>query len=132
MALSEKLSEQTGIPSDKLLEDFGKHMFGRLCSLYPDFFCGTGSAFDFLSHLEEHIHTEIRKIYPDCELAAFVPCQPDPQTLLLTYTSPRPFAAMALGLIKGCCCHFQEPIAITQEDLSTERVTRFRFTLKHF
>ena len=130
LQLVDKLSEKTGIPLEKLIHDFGDHLFERLSLNYPEFVEGSTTAFDFLCKIEDHIHTEIRKIYPDSEMATFDTCQPDRHSLVMTYTSPRPFAALALGLLRGCARHFGENISIEWEDLSTDDVSQFRFTLK--
>ncbi len=128
--LVDKLSEKTGIDIEDLMIGFGSHLFERLHSHYSSFFEGSATTFDFLGKLQDHIHSEVHKIYPDSELATFDAHQPDPETMCMVYTSPRPFGALALGLMKGCSRHFGEDIAISQEDFSTERVNQFRYTLK--
>lgn len=127
--LVDKLSEKTAIPVEELMNSFGNYLFERLSLRYPNFFEGSASAFDFLSAIEDHIHTEVRKIYPESELATFDTVRPDAETLLLTYSSQRPFGALALGLVQGCCRHFNENIDIVQEDQSTDSVNQFLFTL---
>lgn len=129
LQLVDKLSEKTGIRVEELMNSFGNYLFERLSARYPDFFEGSATAFDFLSSIEDHIHTEVRKIYPASELATFNTVRPDSETLLMTYSSQRPFGALALGLIQGCFRHFDENIDIVQEDLSTDSVNQFLFTL---
>ena len=87
LQLVDKLNEKTGIPWEKLMHDFGDHLFERLSLNYPEFLEGSTTAFDFLCKIEDHIHTEIRKIYPDSEMATFDTCQPDRHSLVMTYTS---------------------------------------------
>jgi hypothetical protein len=130
LQLVDKLSEKTGIDIDDLLIAFGNQLFEQLYANYSGFFEGSTTTFDFLGKLQNCIHSEVHKIYPDSELATFETHQPDPQTLQMTYTSLRPFGKLALGLIQGCCRHFGEEITITLEDLSTQRMNQFRFTLR--
>ena len=86
--------------------------------------------FDFLSQIEEHVHTEVRKLYPDAELPVFETVRLDEDTLEMTYRSGRPFADLALGLIQGCADHYGEDVAVDQEDMSAEGRTHVRFTLR--
>jgi hypothetical protein len=128
--LVDKLSEKTDIQVEDLMNSFGNYLFERLSLRYPEFLEGSTNAFEFLSRIEDHIHTEVRKIYPESELATFNTHQTDSNTLLMTYTSQRPFGALALGLLQGCCRHFGEPIEIFAEDMSKEDVNKVLFTLK--
>lgn len=129
LQLVDKLSEKTGTGVEELMRSFGSYLFERLSLRYPDFLKGSATAFDFLSRIEEHIHTEVRKLYPASELATFDTVKPDSDTLLMTYSSQRPFGALALGLMQGCCRHFGENIDIVQQDLSTGGVNQILFTL---
>ena len=128
--LVDKLSEKTDIEVEDLLTSFGNYLFERLSVRYPEFLEGSGNAFEFLSRIQDHIHTEVRKIYPESELATFDTRQPDPDTMLMTYTSQRPFGSLALGLLQGCSQHFGENIAISAEDISATDESKILFTLK--
>ena len=130
IALIVQLSEKTGIPGAGLVQTFGTYLFGRFVELYPAFFDGVLGTFDFLSRIEEHVHVEVRKLYPDAELPTFETSRPDPDTLEMTYRSRRPFADLALGLIRGCADHYNEDIAIEQCELSEDGRTHVRFTLR--
>ncbi len=125
-----QLSEQTGTPIPELLKSFGKHLFTRFVAGYPHFFKADDTTFKFLSRLEDTIHVEVKKLYPDAELPSFV-YEKSPGQLVMTYTSSRPFADLAEGLIRGCMAHFQEEIELAREDAgSTPETTCVRFTLR--
>jgi len=130
LALVAQLSGRTNTPSADLVQTFGTYLFGRFYDLYPAFFVGVDCTFDFLSQIEEHVHAEVRKLYPDAELPKFDIDRPDADTLEMTYRSRRPFADLALGLIRGCAAHYEEHLAIEQFDLSEEGRTHVRFTLR--
>ena len=130
IALVELLSEKTDIPSADLIEAFGTYLFGRFFEQHPAFFEGMHCTFDFLSQIEGHVHQEVRKLYPDAELPTFETNRPDADTLEMTYRSRRPFADLALGLIRGCAGHYDENLAIEQVDLSKDGRTHVRFTLR--
>ncbi len=113
----------------ELVQTFGRYLFGRFHSAHPAFFDGLTSAFDFLGKVEDYIHVEVRKLYPDAELPALECEAPDPNTLRMTYRSKRPFSALAEGLIRGCVEHYKETIDIKVEDLSDGAGTAARFVL---
>ena len=129
LALVTQLSEKTGAPVPDLVTAFGRYLFGRFVELYPAFFEGVDGAFSFLDRIEEHVHVEVRKLYPDAELPTFATSRPNDDTMVMVYQSTRPFADLARGLIEGCIAHYGEPVDVHMEDLSDEGRTHVRFTL---
>lgn len=129
LQLVSRLSKETGIPTADLVRTFGVHLFGRFHSLFPKYFEGVGSSFEFLQRVDHYIHVEVAKLYPDAELPSFECDTSEPGCLRLTYRSSRPFAAMAEGLIRGCIAHYGEAIDVAMEDLSGGQGTAARFVL---
>ena len=127
------LSEMSDIPVPELVRNFGKHLFGCLSAAYPQFLDGVDSPFQFLQTIEDHIHVEVRKLYPDAELPRFECEFPKPEQMAMIYHSKRPFADLAQGLIEGCFAHFGEEIALEREDFSPKSgyTTRFLLTREH-
>jgi len=123
------LSEESGVDVVPLVKVFGEHLFGRFVDLYPEFFEDRNSCFSFLDLIENHVHVEVKKLYPDAELPTFATVQPEPNKLEMTYQSTRPLAPVAEGLIRGCIAHFKENITVTVEDLSGDN-THARFTME--
>jgi hypothetical protein len=123
------LSKETGIGTADLMRFFGEYMFGRFFVLYPKYFDGINSSFSFLEKIEDYIHVEVRKLYPEAELPTFACDEPQPGSLRLTYRSTRPFAPLAEGLIRGCLAHFGEAADIEIEDLSAGAGTAARFLI---
>ena len=128
IALVVTLSGETGIPVPDLVHAFGKHMFGRFAALFPRFFTGINGSFQFLSGIENVIHAEVRKLYPDAELPSF-DVEASPGKLVMTYISTHPFADLAHGLIEGCVAHFGENITITRDSVEGIPGAQARFTL---
>jgi hypothetical protein len=124
-----QLSTVTGVAAPDLLRTFGEQLFQRFVALYPQFFAGVPSAFAFLARIEDHIHVEVRKLYPEAELPTFTYDASTPGRLTLVYRSTRPFAAFAEGLIRGCITHFGAPITLHAEDRSDGRQTCVCFVL---
>ncbi len=129
LSLVTTLGRLTGMPVPDLVRSFGHHLFGRLIAAYPMFLAGVPNAFDFLKRIEDQIHREVLKLYPDAELPRFEWRQPDPGTLVLLYRSRRPFADLAEGLLRGTAEHFGEKFDVTREDLPGGGETQVRFTL---
>jgi hypothetical protein len=123
------LSRETGIAAPDLIRTFGEHLFKRFHHMFPNYFEGVPSAFDFLRRVNDYVHIEVRKLYPEAELPTFTCETPRPDQLSITYRSTRPFAALAEGLIRGCTAYYGEPIEIGVEDLSKGAGTMARFLL---
>lgn len=124
-----KLHEQTGIGVSDLVRTFGEYMFGQLVEMYPQFVDSNPTSFDFLQKVDNYIHVEVRKLYPDAELPGFEYETPDARTLRMNYRSSRPFADLAEGLIAGCIHYYGEKINVTREDLSDSAGKGACFTL---
>lgn len=129
VALVVALSKKTEIPIPTLLQVFGEHLFGRFHALFPAFFDGADSAIEFLPLVDGYIHGEVRKLYPDAELPKFDCDTSEPGKLVLDYSSKRPLADFAKGLILGCIKHFGEEIELDHEDRSDGKGTDARFIL---
>jgi hypothetical protein len=123
------LSKETGISPAELVRSFGTHLFGRFHTMFPKYFEGVTSSFEFLQRIDHYIHIEVGKLYPDAELPSFDCDTSQPGCLRLTYRSSRPFAALAEGLIRGCVAHYGEAVDIAMEDLSDGTGTGARFVL---
>ena len=104
------LSNETGVAVEVLLKTFGTFLFGRLIAMYPQFVDSAEDAFTCLKSVEGTIHVEVRKLYPDAELPSFEWQQPQPGEMVMEYSSARPFALVAEGLIQGCIEHFEQDI----------------------
>ncbi len=130
IALLTKLSEETKTPAPDLLKAFGHYLFGRFVQGYPQVFEGLDDAIQVLSQLDEIIHPEVRKLYPDAELPTFENHLLEPRGLEMVYRSPRPFGDLAEGLVHGCIEHFGNSLHVTREDSSTEDESVIRFLVE--
>ena len=110
-----RLSEMTGVPVADLLNAFGRHLFSHFVSSFPEFFEGIGSALEFLPRVEEYIHLEVRKLYPDAELPSFTCTAPQPGTLVMIYCSTTNIPDLAEGLMQACIEHFGDALVVTRE-----------------
>lgn len=130
ISLVSLLSTKTGAPVPALLKLYGEHLFGRFEVKYPRFFDQVSNAFDFLARVENHIHKEVIKLYPDAELPSFTIETHSPSYFCMVYSSSRPFGDLCEGLIVGCLKHFGETAEIIREDLQDAPLTRVRFNIR--
>ena len=114
-----------------LLKFYGEHLFGRFVILYPQFFeNGRRTAFDFLEGVEDYIHVEVRKLYPNDQLPRFDVSRPDPGSMVMIYHSTRHLEDVAEGLIEGCLKHYGEACGIVREPDAELGGVRFTLTEK--
>ncbi|WP_310618741.1 heme NO-binding domain-containing protein [Flexibacterium corallicola] len=123
------LSEKTNIPVADLVEVFGRHLFSRFVIRYPEFFDSVDDIFVFLMGIEDHIHREVRKLYPHAELPTFSYQRPEPNKLIMDYSSTRPFSHLALGLIRGASAHFGTDIELQMVSPAESEGRKATFTL---
>lgn len=101
-----------GIPQPDLMRNFGRELFIRLYQSHPDFFeDAIPDAPAFLARVQNHIHDEVVKLYPESRPPELRVSEGE-DCLRVTYDSHRPFALVALGLLEGCFEHFGQSIKI--------------------
>ena len=127
--LVSELSKITEIPVPELLRGYGEYLFPRLLSGHPNLLDGMHSSFDLLQSLNNLIHREVVKLYPDAELPRFDVVERSAERLTLVYESRRPFADLAEGLIRACGHHFGQNLNVARENLPADGPIRVRFTL---
>ncbi|MGB3962655.1 MAG: heme NO-binding domain-containing protein [Sulfurimonas sp.] len=112
VALVTALSQESGVGVSELIESYGKHLFGLLISIYPhvDRF---SSAFDIIAHVDNIIHPEVKKLYPDADLPSFTIKEQTPERILLQYLSNKGLQDLAKGLMIGAGEYYKEDISVT-------------------
>jgi hypothetical protein len=115
LALIVALSKSTNVAINTLLETYATHLFSRLISLYPHANRFT-SAFDMISQVDNVIHPEVKKLYPDADLPSFYVKEHSDNKMVLQYMSNKPLHYFAKGLMMGAAKHFGETINVTIYD----------------
>ena len=131
VAMAITLSEKTDLPVEALVEAFGNYLFGRFFELFPVFF-NHESSFAFLDTIHDVVHVEVLKLYPDATLPDFTSeIRDDGKTLHFEYNSPRHFADLAVGLMKGAFAHWDETVEMERQDevIDGHQVTLFNCRL---
>lgn len=118
-----------GSPTKDLMRQFGQELFHRLLVIHPQFFADrTDNAFSFLSRVQSHIHTEVAKLYPNSKPPT-VDTSIEDGKMTVSYASHRPFAMIALGLLEGCCAHFDDSLTVGCKSDLSEAGTQATFTV---
>lgn len=111
VALLSSLSGLTGAGVGQLARDYGHFLAGRLAALHPEFMTGQPDVTTFLQSVEPHIHSEVRKLYPEARTPQVHASLAEDGTRI-TYASHRPFADVAHGLIEGFVEWFDENLKV--------------------
>lgn len=103
-----QLSKMTDVPVPDLLRAYGNYLFGEFARLYPVFFEGITSSLVFAGQIDEVIHVEVMKLYPDAQLPRFETLSKSDDELKIVYRSDRHLGDLAEGLLEVCIVHFGE------------------------
>ncbi|MEM6708778.1 MAG: heme NO-binding domain-containing protein [Pseudomonadota bacterium] len=106
MALVAAASDATEIPTALLVHAFGEYMAPKFAERYPVFFDGHRCLKSFLLTVDEVVHVEVRKLYPEANLPEFRYEDRGDNSLTMIYRSPRKLCGLAEGLIAGSAKHF--------------------------
>ena len=128
LQLLQHLSENTGISIDNLLLVYAEHFFGVIEKSYPGLLATYKDPIEMISSIENHIHVEVRKIYPDAELPTFEVIEKTKNHLVLDYTSSRAMHHFGLGLMNKTFEHFNATATIELEKIK-EDGTQVRFVI---
>ena len=114
------LSDNVKMDPQVLLTEFGKYIFDTFLKSYPQFFNSVDNSFDFLKSIDNHIHVEVLKLYPDATLPKFDSEEREKDTMVMTYRSERKMASFARGLIEKSVEHYNEKCSIEVKKLNDE------------
>lgn len=123
------LSKESEIDVPILVQAFGEYLMQRFVTMYPVFFMSAKDTFGFLEQVDNHVHVEVKKLYPDAELPRFFTERISDTQLKMEYSSQRPFAPLAEGLIRGCIAYYKETIDMQTTDLSNGKNNHVEFLL---
>jgi hypothetical protein len=98
--------EHTGIPADDLMRAFGSWMFPHLVEAHDHAKeLAQKGLREFLLGIHSQIHSTVISLY-DAADPPSVLAEERGGTIVVEYRSHRPFAAVAQGLLEGCCEYF--------------------------
>lgn len=114
------LHKETNIAVPDLLNQFGQYLFETFRTNYPEFFLEVTDAFDFFESIQDYIHVQVLKLYPDAELPEFSTEYRDKKELRLIYTSERKMSDFALGLIEKSIDYFNENASVEMKNIEED------------
>ncbi|MBD3764325.1 MAG: heme NO-binding domain-containing protein [Rhodobacterales bacterium] len=130
MTLVQAFSSHVGTPVPELQRRFGHWMHARFVKSYPGFFTDKPDALSMFESIEDEVHVEVRKLYPDVELPRFETERIADQALRLTYRSSRPLSDFCHGLVEACLDHYGQPAQVARRDLSGGGESVAEFTVR--
>ena len=128
LQLLQHLSGNTGISIDNLLLVYAEHFFSVIEKSYPGLLATYKDPIEMISSIENHIHVEVRKIYPDAELPTFEVVEKTKDSLIIIYKSSRAMHHFGLGLMNKTFAHFNSTAKIDLEKIK-EDGTEVRFII---
>jgi len=120
ISLVVNLQKKLNVPIPKLLRMFGEYLFTRFVLRYADMMEEFTSGFELLRRIDDYIHVEVQKLYPEAKLPKFDYEDLDEHTLKLVYKSERKMPDLAEGLITAGMSHFNEEHTITREYMNED------------
>ena len=114
------LSAKTGIDVGTLQRVFAEHFYKVIQREYPSFLTLYKDPLEMLASIENHIHVEVRKIYPDAQLPTFDVQEKTDTKLVMVYTSSRAMYNFGLGLMEQTFKYFNQEATITMDMLKED------------
>ena len=112
LSLISNLSEKVNIPVQDLIYAYGLYFFKVLHRQHPDIINYYKTPIDLLESVENHIHVEVRKLYPGAELPTFKIKKKDDKSMEMIYYSDRGLYMFAKALIEKTFEHYKKNATI--------------------
>lgn len=120
LQLLQNLSANTNIPIDNLLLVYAEHFFSVLETSHPELIATYKDPIEMLASIENHIHVEVQKIYPNAELPTFEVLEKTDNSLIMIYKSSRAMHHFGLGLMNKTFEHFNSEATIVLEKIKDD------------
>jgi len=111
-----------------LLYAYGKTFFAVLEKNHANIFSLYSGPLEMLASIENHIHVEVRKLYPGAELPTFRIIQQDDNSLEMMYYSDSSMYMFTKALMEQTFAHYHENSRIELE-MVQENGTQVRFRI---
>lgn len=112
MSFVSALSEITKVEAPTLVRTFGEYLFIHLYNSSPTNLSHIDNLKDFLSSIDNVIHKEVKRVYPQAYLPTFEYSETPNGDLVMYYQSKRKLCHLSEGLITSAAKHFNQPIKI--------------------
>lgn len=122
------LSHITNIPPQQLQQTYGRLVFPTLLQSLPTLDIKTDNTFSFIKKVEQHIHLEVKKLYPDATPPKFIFSNQTQSTMTMDYHSARCMGYVCMGLLEGCADYFNQSLTIIMQPMNIAQ-SHIRFSL---
>lgn len=116
LGLVQAATETTGIDVPEIVRWFGQGAIPLMVDRFPDLFASHRDTRAFLLTLNDVIHPEVRKLYPEADVPTFDYDNSDDRVLVMSYQSKRKLCDFAIGLMEGAAKHYAEKIEIAHPE----------------
>ena len=114
----------TGMSAEEVLRTIGYHALPKLAARVPDSLRDAPDALAFVRRVNDVIHPEVLKIYPDSIPPAF-DFEDHPEGLIVQYRSARNLPALAEGLLAGVGALYEGGVSVTPIAAGAQDEPRF-------
>jgi predicted hydrocarbon binding protein len=114
IAILEAASEETGREVPEILRWIGQNAIPIFSDKYPDLFEDFEESRDLILRLNDIIHPEVQKLYPDAEVPEFDYRTVEDDLIEMSYSSERQLCNLGEGLILGTADYFNESVDVSQ------------------
>lgn len=128
LQLISHLSKNTDISVDDLLMVYSEHLFKALVKTHPNLVEHYKDPMDLLASIENHIHVEVQKIYPEAQLPTFDLEERTDTKMVMVYKSDKALYMLGKGLMLETFKLFKVPVDIGFEKLN-DTGTEVRFVI---
>jgi hypothetical protein len=119
----------TKTEAPKLIYAFGRYLSESFSKKFKHLFDDAQGTIELLKTVDNHIHVEVRKLYPDAELPQFSYDQISDNEIVLRYESSRRLADLAHGLIEGTAEFYREKVEVSINPVEGSDNTIVDFTI---
>lgn len=122
--------EKTKVTPSQMLEQFGGFLLLVFREKFPEFFASHSDPLSFLERVDDYVHVEVYKLYPDAELPRFECRRLGTDELQMDYRSSRHLHYLALGLIKECIKSYGAQGTVSFEEIPSTLGPVIRFKIQ--
>ncbi|MEE2802211.1 MAG: heme NO-binding domain-containing protein [Bacteroidota bacterium] len=124
------LSKNTNISVDDLLLVYAEHLFAAFINMHPNIVEHYKDPMDLVASIENHIHVEVKKIYPEAQLPTFEIQEKNSDSMKIIYKSDKALYMLCKGLMTETFKLFKTPVNIEFYKLN-ELGTEVRFDISY-
>jgi hypothetical protein len=124
-----KLSDISNTPTNELMKIFGQYLFPRLIEAHGELVKDINDSLTLISRVDNYVHVEVLKLYPNADLPSFQANRISENELQLNYSSKKPLASFAEGMMYGCAEYFDEHFEIKRSNGVNDSETNVHFQI---